>query len=86
MLSGQSSNYANCIGYAFEQCYSSCISILTNGKDYTEEKQLDELKVLVVDYKKACEIVEDSTAIINTISKDLQNKIVNAVHLEDCYK
>lgn len=73
--------FANSVGYAFEQCYSSCIEI--THKIENDEQHLQMLKELVAAYEQACEKVEGE--IFNSIDEELIAKVKNASSLEEIY-
>lgn len=75
--------YANCVGYAFEQCYSSSIEITYKIKN--DEQHLQMLKELVAEYEQACEIVKDESKLMWSISKELIAKVKSAKCLADVY-
>lgn len=79
----RSNTYANCVGYAFSQCYDSDIEILIGIKN--DEQQLQQLKVLVAEYEQALEIVKDEYSLMWPISKDLIETIKKATTLKECY-
>lgn len=76
--------YANCVGYAFSQCYNNNTEILTSIK--TDEQQLQQLKTLVVEYEQALEIVDEESTLMYSISKSLIKTIKEATTLRECYK
>lgn len=77
--------YANCVGYALEQCYSSCICITKKGEIESDEEHLEMLKELVKEYKQACEIVDDENNLQWQVSDELLSKIENAKVLSELY-
>lgn len=76
--------YANSVGYAFEQCYSSGIAI--TKKLTTDDEHLQELKNLAKEYLMALEIVEEPAQLYNGIDGKLIAKVLAATNLQDCYK
>lgn len=76
-------NYANCVGYAFSQCYDSSIEILISIEN--DEQHLQQLKVLVAEYEQALEIVDDESTVRWPISEALRDKIKKATTLDECY-
>ena len=79
----RSNTYANCVGYAFSQCYDSDIEILIGIEK--DEQQLQQLKTLVAEYEQALEIVEDESTLMWPISKTLIDTIKKANTLNECY-
>ena len=75
--------YANCVGYALEQCYSSGIEI--TGYIENDEQHLAMLKELVKEYEKACELVDDVRDLIWRVSPDLLHSIKTATVLSELY-
>lgn len=76
--------YANSVGYAFEQCLSSGVSI--SKKITTDDEHLQELKNLAKEYLMALEIVEEPAQLYNGIDEKLIAKVLAASSLQDCYK
>lgn len=80
----RSNTYANCVGYAFSQCYDSGIEVLIGIEK--DEQQLQQLKTLVAEYEQALEIVEDESTLMWPISKTLIDTIKKANTLKECYE
>ena len=76
--------YANCVGYAFSQCYDSDIEILISIEN--DEQQLQQLKALIAEYEQALEIVDDEATLMWPISKTLIETIKKAATLKECYE
>jgi phosphoribosylamine-glycine ligase len=76
--------YANSVGYAFKQCYSSGIAITKELT--TDDEQLQELKNLATEYNMALEIVDEPAQLYNGIDDMLIAKVLAATNLQDCYK
>ena len=79
----RSNTYANCVGYAFSQCYDSAIEVLIDIEK--DEQQLQQLKTLVAEYEQALEIVDDESTLMWPISKTLIDTIKKANTLNECY-
>lgn len=80
----RSNIYANCVGYAFSQCYDSDIEVLIRTEN--DEQQLQQLKALIAEYEQALEIVEDEATLRWPISKTLIETIKKATTLKECYE
>lgn len=78
-----SSVYAECVGYSFEQCYSSSVGITRYIEN--DEQHLAMLKELVKEFEQALEIVEIEEDLRWTISKPLREKIKAAAYLQEVY-
>lgn len=76
--------YAECVGYAFWQCYESVIG--TTRIINSDDDHLQELKTLVNAYVKACDAIKDESVLLNKIDRDLISKIQNANCLCDFYE
>lgn len=70
-----SNNYANCVGYAFEQCLSSGIEVL--GDIVDDASHLEMLKQLAAEYETACEIAYDSSVL--PLQNPINDKTLAAV-------
>lgn len=57
----RNNNYANCVGYAFEQCISSGIEVL--GDIVDDASHLEMLKQLAAEYETACEVAYDNAVL-----------------------
>ena len=77
--------YANCVGYALEQCYNSSICITKKGAIESNEEHLAMLKELVREYKQACEIVDNESNLQWQVSEELIHKIEQASSLSEVY-
>lgn len=75
--------YAECVGYAFWQCYDSQIGVTQTIN--SDADLLQELKVIVKEYSIACEIVEDESVLRNEIPKEMVIKVNQANCLSDIY-
>lgn len=75
--------YVECVGYAFEQCYSSDISIT---REYTSDTEcLHELKALVAEYEMALEVADPDKEIRWDISEEVRAKIKAAKTLDEAH-
>lgn len=78
--------YAECVGYALQQCYDSNIAILRSTDDVTNEELLQELKLLVQAYKIALLLVDVPQPMQWEVPIEMLNAIEQANSLEEAYK
>lgn len=73
---------AECVGYAFEQCYSSNIMICREHADADDEEILLELKDLAVTFEQVC-LLTDAKLIWDIA---ILERIKAATTLAECYE